>query len=221
MTVADVRPAITNRSIMTDKNTGVAAALAEPRNRLVGTAWLAGSAAWLVAAAVGAAARDDSTRFYAAESVWLVAQLLLLAALIGLRSLRPDGGRRLGRFGFGLAVLGRLVFVAAEVIALVDGAESEALLPLGAVLTALGMVMVGGSTIRAGVWNDWRRFTPLAVGVYPFLFMFPLVATGGSPDLSVALWALPTSALGVAVLGMATVPVRVDETEPSGRTASA
>ena len=189
--------------MMTDISTGVA-----DRTSIAGRAWLAGSATWLVAAAIGAAADDGSTQFYVAESVWLVAQLLLLVGLVDLRAVRPDAGRRLGRIGFGVAVVGRVVFVAAELVALVDGAESEAVLPVGALLTAIGMVLVGIATVRAGAWAGWRRYTPLAVGVYPFLFMFPLVALDAGPEVGVALWALPTAALGAAVLG-ATAPVVV------------
>lgn len=169
--------------------------------RTTAGAWIAGAAAWLGAALVGAGAEDGSSRFYTAEGIWVVAQLLLLAGLVGLARApsRPTTARRLGAVGLGIALVGRIVFLLAEGVSIASGEPAEAVLPIGAVLTAVGMTVLGIAVIRAHRWDGWPRFMPLAMGLYPFLFMFPLVAAGVTPDLSIALWALPAAGVGVAI----------------------
>jgi hypothetical protein len=164
-------------------------------------AWIAGAATWLGAALVGAGAEDGSDRFYTAEGIWVVAQLLLLAGLLGLirTPSRPAGGRRLGAVGLALAVAGRIVFLVAEAASIASGEPAEAILPIGAMLTAVGMTLFGIAVARAHRWEGWLRLSPLAMGVYPFLFMFPLVAVGMAPDASIAIWALPTAGVGAAI----------------------
>jgi hypothetical protein len=169
--------------------------------RITASAWIAGGTAWLAAAVIGAGADDGSGRFYAAEAVWLGAQVLLVAGILGLRGLRPHGHRRLGGAGFGIAIAGRVVFVAAESVAIATGEVAEAILPIGALLTAIGMTIAGVAVVREVRWEGWRRFTPLAMGLFPFAFMFPLVATGAPPETAIALWALPTIVIGVASAG--------------------
>ena len=38
----------------------------------------------------------------------------------------------------------------------------------GTVRSAVGFALAGWATLRAGVWQDWRRFVPLAIGVVTF-----------------------------------------------------
>lgn len=72
--------------------------------------------------------------------------------------------------------------------------------PLGALLTGLGMVLVGAASIREKVWMDWKRYVPLVVGCFPFLFMFPLlIITGNRPAAVIGFWGIPWIVLGIAV----------------------
>lgn len=168
--------------------------------RTTAGAWIAGAAAWLGAALVGAGAEDGSSRFYTAEGIWVVAHLLLLAGLVGLaRTPSRPAARRLGAVGLGIALVGRIVFLLAEGVSIASGEPAEAVLPIGAMLTAVGMTVLGIAVVRAHRGDGWPRCMPLAMGLYPFLFMFPLVAAGASPDLSIALWALPAAGVGVAI----------------------
>lgn len=61
--------------------------------------------------------------------------------------------------------------------------------PLGAFLNGLGMILVGYASIKANVWTGWKRYTPLIVGLFPFVFMFPLrFLTGARPAAIIGIW---------------------------------
>lgn len=72
--------------------------------------------------------------------------------------------------------------------------------PLGALLCALGMILVGIAVLRNRVWTGWKRFTPLLVGIYPFVFMFPVVIlTGTRPPVMIGFWGFTWILLGIAI----------------------
>lgn len=171
-------------------------------------AWVAGGAVWVAAGAVGADLHGWA--FTGIEVLWIVADLFLLAGLLGLRPLHPDGGSRLGRWGLNLAIAGRVVFIAAELVSILSRTDENPLLPLGAVLTAVGMVTFGIAVVRARVWRGVPRVAPLLMGIYPFAVMFPLLAaSGGKPSTpAIAGWGATAIVLGVALA------TRVDATFP-------
>jgi len=138
-------------------------------------------------------------RFNSAEALWIGADLLLLGGLIGLRGLRAHGGSRPGNVGPAPPV-GRVAFIAAELLSLAQQSDENALLPIAALLSAAGMACYGVAVLRAGVWHGPSRFGPLAMGLYPFLVMFPLVAANnGNPSLpAIAVWGL-FGAVGIGV----------------------
>lgn len=88
--------------------------------------------------------------------------------------------------------------IVAEAVSIATGEIAEVILPIGALLSAVGMTMAGIAIAREATWHGWRRFAPLAMGVFPFVFMFPLAATGAPPDAAIAMWALPTVAVALA-----------------------
>src|ERR1700712_2116776 len=51
--------------------------------------------------------------------------------------------------------------------------------PLGAFLSGLGMILVGVASLKTKIWSGWKRYIPLIVGCFPFIFMFPLVILTG------------------------------------------
>ncbi len=78
--------------------------------------------------------------------------------------------------------------------------EDRILQPVGALITAVGMTLVGIAVLRTRRWGGWQRFTPLLVGVYPFLVMFPFVIVTGKPSiLAISGWGLPWLLLGYAI----------------------
>jgi hypothetical protein len=73
---------------------------------------------------------------------------------------------------------------------------------LATLVSAAGLLVAGVATVRAGYWSGWRRFAPLAVGVW----LAAMIALVDTPALavSVTLYGLLLTGLGVAV---ATGPV--------------
>jgi hypothetical protein len=71
--------------------------------------------------------------------------------------------------------------------------------PMGAFLSGLGMIIVGIIGLKTRIWMDWKRYVPLLVGCFPFIFMFPLVIlTGARPASMIGLWGFPWILLGIA-----------------------
>lgn len=160
--------------------------------------WAAAGVAWVANGALGLDAADNSGGFYVSESVWLGVHTLVLLGLVGLGRLGVIGDSPWGKAGLRLAIVGRILFLSAEAVSIVVGHDDVPLLPLAAVSTALGMLGVGGAVIGAGRLAGWQRYLPLAMGAYPFVLMFPVVAlTGERPDLAVTGWGL--TLVGVAV----------------------
>ncbi|MBC6112660.1 hypothetical protein ACFOG5_11415 [Pedobacter fastidiosus] len=70
--------------------------------------------------------------------------------------------------------------------------------PLGAFLSALGMILIGIASLKTKLWLGWKRFSPLLVGVFPFFFMYPLLLiTGQRPAALIGCWGFSWILLGV------------------------
>jgi hypothetical protein len=161
---------------------------------------MVGGTAWVATGLVGLRATDGTGGFYAAETAWLVVHLLILLGLVGLVRSDAVGDRAWGRTGFVVAIVGRIIFWLAELVAIVVGDGDLFLFPVAAVLTGVGMIVGGLAVVRAGRWKGASRFAPLAMGVYPFVAMFPvLAATGERPDTLLSCWGLTMLAVGLAM----------------------
>lgn len=87
------------------------------------------------------------------------------------------GRSRAATAGVALAAAGTALLLVGELLSIpirdaqVD--ESSAT-PVGAVfgvagtLSMIGFLVLGWATLRAGIWHDWRRYTPLVTGVWLF-----------------------------------------------------
>ncbi|WP_309131743.1 hypothetical protein [Brevibacterium sp.] len=153
---------------------------------------------WISNGLTGLGAIGESREFYVMASVFIFAHVLVLVGLAGLLRRGVVGETHWGRAGLYLAMAARIVFIVAEVALLMRGHEQDlVLLPIAALGTAVGMAVAGVAAVREAQWKGWTRFTPLVMGAYPFLFMFPFVITTGErPDLAVSLWGL--TYLGIA-----------------------
>ncbi len=158
-----------------------------------------GGAGWLVNGVLSLVISQPSgAAFVTAEVFWIVIQSLLLIGVVGL-ALSGAAPGWFGGIALGIALLGRLDFVAAEVHSLIIGDDSD-LLPLGALITAVGMTLVGIAVLRAKRWGGWQRYTPLLAGIYPFVAMFPFIFITEEPSqLAITGWGLLWVLLGYAI----------------------
>lgn len=133
-------------------------------------------------------------------------QLLLVVGVLGLRRSGVAGTTRTAGLALWAALAGTALIVIGHLASipirddLVDEGWPhvvEAVFGLGTVLFAIGFLVVGRATIRAGIWRGWRRFTPLAIGVWSVV-LIGLQLTPALPT-AVAVYALSFLALGVAL----------------------
>jgi hypothetical protein len=169
------------------------------RVRTAGALCAVGGAGWLVTGLLSSAvSRPHSVAYALMQVPWTIVQVLLLVGVLGLAFSGATSGW-LGGIGLGIALLGRVVFVLAEIHSSILVDESI-LQPVGALITAVGMTLVGIAVLRTGRWGGWQRFTPLLVGVYPFVVMFPFVIVTGEPNIvAISGWGLPWFLLGYAI----------------------
>jgi hypothetical protein len=156
-------------------------------------AWLLGGALWLVAGLT-----NNGTH----EAIWLAADAFIAFGIFGLWNADLHAGKRLGAVGLALVALGRAAFVVAEIAAVASGNDENAMLPAGAILTAIGMTMYGVEVIRSRRLSGPAAIAPLLAGIYPFAAMFPIVAATGEPStVAIALWGIPLGLIGLAFVG--------------------
>jgi hypothetical protein len=135
------------------------------------------------------------------------AMALLLLLLVGLWRVRATGDSKLGRLSLGLFIAGWAALIVGGFIMLATGTDEIILFPLGGMAQLLGALLTGIAVARAGRWQGWQRFTPLALGLFN-----PLVAAIRAtiePTLPIevtwmALWFLVALALYTAPAQVAT-----------------
>jgi hypothetical protein len=85
------------------------------------------------------------------------------------------GRSRAATVGVALAVAGTLLLLVGELASIpIRNAEVSdtsagivgGVFGLASILSAVGFLLAGRATLRAGVWHDWRRFTPLVTGIW-------------------------------------------------------
>lgn len=176
----------------------------EERIRLAGIACAGGGALWVLLLMADVLApqtvRGSATSYRGWEALLILVQALLLVGVAGLAWSGATGAGWLGRIGLAIALLGRTSFLLGEIRSIAQGSDDDLLVPLGALLTAMGMVLAGIAVVRARRWVGPRRYLPLATGIYPFVAMFPVLAiTGEPPTPMIALWGILWLLLGLAL----------------------
>jgi hypothetical protein len=134
-----------------------------------------------------------------------VSHLLLMVGVAGLARAGAAGRGGLAISGLGLTVLGLAVLTVAEASWLADLGVTEALYGIATLAMMLGLILTGVAVLRAGRWSGWRRFTPLACGLYIPLVMMPSFALPGTAaNYAIGLWGLCWLLLGLSLLAAAT-----------------
>jgi hypothetical protein len=178
------------------------------RIRLAGTAYVVGGMLWFTLGAVQTAIwgfdpPSGSPAFYVIETIFVITQLLLLFGFFGLLWSGGVGRGVFGKIAFGLGALGHLVFVAGEAHSLMTGVLSD-LVPLGALTSAVGVLLTGIAVATVKRWRGWARWMPLLVGLYPWLVMFPFIFISDGPNAyAIVGWGLARVALGLAIRAQA------------------
>jgi len=163
--------------------------------------WFVAAALWVGGAAIEFARVPEGAGFVLFEAVWIAAHLAVLVGLVALGRMRPHGDSRVGEIGLKAAIGARIVFLLGEADCIRTGTNESVLLPIGALVTAVGMIFFGAAVARRRGWLGWRRFAPLTMGVYPFLGMFPVVAATGEPSsVAIGAWAVTFVVIGMAAI---------------------
>lgn len=126
---------------------------------------------------------DDMWRYPWSSSGAFVAFSIFSAALHGLviagvvafgRS-GAAGRSRAARRGVAVAVAGTALLLVGELASIpirdaeVDDTSAAvvgAIFGLASIASTVGFLLTGRATLRAGVWHGWRRFAPLATGLW-------------------------------------------------------
>ena len=162
------------------------------------------------ATAVTAASPPTSSNFAPAEILTVVGFLTLFIGAVGLAQSGAAGNDLLGKIGFGIALPGLILATLYELAVGVQNGPTDMLGILAGLLAGLGMLLVGIVVVQAQIWQGWRRFAPLVVGLYPLVMVFaypllesnPALTGGGSQGLDqvlTALWFLCWLPLGIAL----------------------
>jgi hypothetical protein len=167
----------------------------------------------------------ETDPFILAMAVLAVAFGLVFVGLVGLQRSGLAGASPPARIGLGLALAGAALFVVAH-LASIPVREQEVddtgaglvggLFALATVLTGIGLTAAGWAAARARLWEGWRRFTPLACGIWALLLV-GLVFTSVMP-LAIAVFAALLLAIGAGLLTRPT-PVGAGA-RPAGTTPS-
>ena len=148
---------------------------------------------------------------FATIQVFFVVQHLgLMLGLLALSRTSAVPRTRLGLVGTYGAVIGMGALAVMEAVAItardvaVDSTTATVVgAGYGVVSVALGVTLAaaGIAIARARVWQGWRRWVVLALGVYVFFPMFPALATmTDGARLAIAGWMLLFAALGAALM---------------------
>ena len=138
--------------------------------------------------------------------LWASLHVLVFVGLLGFARSGVAGHTRSARLGTTLTLVGTaLLFVGEIASILIRGQRTDdtgavivgAIFALAILLTAVGFLAAGIATVRARLWQGWRRFTPLTAGIVTFALL-GLNVTKALPT-GVAIYGLCLLALGVAL----------------------
>lgn len=136
---------------------------------------------------------SSSGAFVAFSVLSAVLHGLVIAGLLAFGRSGAAGRSRTATGGVALAVAGTALLLVGELASIpIRHAEIDdtsagivgGIFGLASVVSTIGFLLTGRATLRAGVWHDWRRFTPLVTGIWlaaltPLGLAVPKVLHGG------------------------------------------
>lgn len=138
--------------------------------------------------------------------LWASLHVLVFVGLLGFARSGVAGHTRSARLGTTLTLVGTALLFVGEIASILirDQRTDDtgavivgAIFALAILLTAVGFLAAGIATVRARLWQGWRRFTPLTAGIVTFALL-GLNVTKALPT-GVAIYGLCLLALGVAL----------------------
>ena len=138
--------------------------------------------------------------------LWASLHVLVFVGLLGFARSGVAGHTRSARLGTTLTLVGTALLFVGEIASILirDQRTDDtgavivgAIFALAILLTAVGFLAAGIATVRARLWQGWRRFTPLTAGIVTFALL-GLNVTKALPT-GVAIYGLCLVALGVAL----------------------
>lgn len=147
---------------------------------------------------------------HTAVIAWVVfgaMETLVLTGVLAWQRSRVAGSGRAARVGLPLTAVGTALIVVGHFASLPVRNETihetgaqvvSGIFGAGTVVSAVGLVLAGWATLRAGVWQDWRRHVPLTIGVVT-VALVGLGLTKALPT-GVAVYSLGFAALGFALM---------------------
>jgi hypothetical protein len=191
------------------------------RIRLAAAGFITAAAATAVAGAVlqfgiqpSTDASDDLWRYpWSSSSAFVAFSIfsavlhgLVVAGLVAFGRSGVAGRSRAATSGVALAVTGTVLLLVGELASIpIRDAELDdtstalvgAIFGVASVLSAIGILLIGRATLRAGVWEGWRRFTPLVTGIWTSI----LVAVALTPAIhgGVGVYGLCLLAMAIAL----------------------
>jgi hypothetical protein len=118
---------------------------------------------------------------------------LVIAGLVAFARSGAAGRSRVTTSGVALAIAGTALLLVGELASIpirdaeVDDTSAAlvgTIFGVASMASTVGFLLTGWATLRAGVWHGWRRFTPLAVGLWlvvltPLGLIAPTLLHGG------------------------------------------
>jgi hypothetical protein len=150
---------------------------------------------------------------YLARAIIHTGELAVVVALTGTAA--AIGAERLGRFGLGVAMLGQVLLVVAELVFPMRPDLGNVLFAIGPLATGAGMVAAGVAVLRARTWRGWQRMLPLLVGIWILVPTTPVMMITGGPPAPLALGAIIVWDVLWALTGVAMLTATASARHPS------
>ena len=145
----------------------------------------------------------------ARTALWCVSAVGLTGGAVGLYLVGATGTGWQKKLGFGgmiFNLLGAISYIAGTLFIynFPERATKQIFTPGGSLLLTVGMLMLGGAVLAAGVWRGWLRFIPLLVGLYfpvqlPLQIIFFLGQGKGPNPFLLGVWGILWALLGAVL----------------------
>jgi hypothetical protein len=126
--------------------------------------------------------------------------LLLMAGIAGLARSQAAGRGWLAPSSVSPSLVGFALLVVGEASWLLSTSTTVTLFGLGTLVLLLGLLLVGVAVVRAGRWEDWHPYMPLACGVFLAAVVIPSFALPGyASHFAIGIWGVCWLLFGVAL----------------------